>query len=230
MPRHVGRSVAPVPARVLAALLLELASLHALLEGRFRADALVQHLAHGQRRAHAQDVLAPDRHAGRGRSPRPRVPCAAPPRTASAARRSRGTRRWAACSSRRRANGSERSGSRRGRSHAACRATARRGRASGRRRRPSGSRCPGQPGGRPASRRCGGGSAPDAASWSRACPRGGRRSILTGRPDFRASSAAWPAIRFGYSSLPPKPPPVTAWITRILWPGRSKSGFIALCT
>ena len=54
--------------------------------------------------------------------------------------------------------------------------------------------------------------------------------IFTGRPDFLASSAAWPAIMFGYSSLPPKPPPVTAWITRTLSPGRSKIGFIALCT
>ena len=31
-----------------------------------------------------------------------------------------------------------------------------------------------------------------------------------------ASSAAWPAIIDGYSSLPPKPPPVSVWTTRTL--------------
>ena len=50
----------------------------------------------------------------------------------------------------------------------------------------------------------------------RPCPRRGRRSIFTGRPDFHASSAAWPAMIDGYSSLPPKPPPVSICTTRIL--------------
>ena len=38
--------------------------------------------------------------------------------------------------------------------------------------------------------------------------------ILTGRPDLSASSAAWPAIIDGYSSLPPNPPPVSVCTTR----------------
>ena len=64
--------------------------------------------------------------------------------------------------------------------------------------------------------RCGAASATDGAWWSPPCPPRGRRSIFTGRPDFHASSAAWPAIIVGYSSLPPNPPPVSIWTTRIL--------------
>ncbi len=59
-----------------------------------------------------------------------------------------------------------------------------------------------------------------------------RRSymILTGRPLFHASSAAWPPIIEGYSSLPPKPPPVTVWITRTWSPARPKMRVSALWT
>src|SRR5438034_456459 len=39
-------------------------------------------------------------------------------------------------------------------------------------------------------------------------------TILTGRPALSASNAACSAIVDGYSSLPPKPPPVGVWITR----------------
>ncbi len=53
---------------------------------------------------------------------------------------------------------------------------------------------------------------------------------LTGRPALRASSAAWAAIIDGYSSLPPKPPPVTDCAMTTCWSFRSSSGFIALCT
>ena len=51
---------------------------------------------------------------------------------------------------------------------------------------------------------------------------------FTGRPAFRASSAAWPAMTFGYSSLPPKPPPVTVWTTRTFLGGRASTGPSAL--
>ena len=53
-------------------------------------------------------------------------------------------------------------------------------------------------------------------------------TIFTGRSDFHASSAAWPARIEGYSSLPPNPPPVSIWTTRIFSPGRLKSAASAL--
>ena len=55
-------------------------------------------------------------------------------------------------------------------------------------------------------------------------------TIFTGRPDFQASSAAWPAMIDGYSSFPPKPPPVSICTTRIFSAGRLKSPASARCT
>jgi len=54
--------------------------------------------------------------------------------------------------------------------------------------------------------------------------------ILTGRPLFHASSAACPPIIDGYSSLPPKPPPVTVWITRTCSAGSANRRISALWT
>ena len=48
--------------------------------------------------------------------------------------------------------------------------------------------------------------------------------ILTGRPALLARSPACAQITFGYSSLPPKPPPVTAWTTRSFSSGSANDG------
>ncbi len=54
--------------------------------------------------------------------------------------------------------------------------------------------------------------------------------ILTGRPLFHASSAAWPPIIDGYSSLPPKPPPVSSCTTRARSAGTPKHFMRPFCT
>ena len=59
----------------------------------------------------------------------------------------------------------------------------------------------------------------DGAWSSRACPRRGRRRASPAGRALSASSAACPAIIDGYSSLPPKPPPVSVWTTRT-WSSR----------
>jgi hypothetical protein len=46
-------------------------------------------------------------------------------------------------------------------------------------------------------------------------------TIRTGRPALRANRAAWMEIIDGYSSLPPKPPPVSSWMTTTRSPSRS---------
>jgi hypothetical protein len=54
--------------------------------------------------------------------------------------------------------------------------------------------------------------------------------ILTGRPAFFARRPACAQITFGYSSLPPKPPPVTAWITRTFSSGSPNEALSAFTT
>ena len=54
--------------------------------------------------------------------------------------------------------------------------------------------------------------------------------MRTGRPLFHASSAAWPPIMDGYSSLPPNPPPVTVCATRTFSAGSANIFMSALCT
>ena len=55
------------------------------------------------------------------------------------------------------------------------------------------------------------------------------RSSPAGRA-LSASSAAWPAIIDGYSSLPPNPPPVSVCTTRTLSSGSPSSTVSARCT
>ena len=54
--------------------------------------------------------------------------------------------------------------------------------------------------------------------------------MRTGRPTLRASSAAWSAIIDGYSSFPPKPPPVSAWTTCVWASSMPEARFSALWT
>ncbi len=52
--------------------------------------------------------------------------------------------------------------------------------------------------------------------------------MRTGLRHFSASSAAWRAMIEGYSSLPPKPPPVSAWTTTASSSPMFSARFIAL--
>jgi len=54
--------------------------------------------------------------------------------------------------------------------------------------------------------------------------------IVPGRPLFFARRSAWSARSVGYSSLPPKPPPVVVCVTSIAESGSSKAFFTPFCT
>ncbi len=54
--------------------------------------------------------------------------------------------------------------------------------------------------------------------------------MRTGRATRLASKAAWMAIIEGYSSLPPKPPPVSAWMTTARPLSMASARLRALCT
>jgi hypothetical protein len=55
-------------------------------------------------------------------------------------------------------------------------------------------------------------------------------TILTGRPAFFATVAQCAASIDGYSSLPPKPPPVTDCVMTTPSASQPRKCFIALCT
>ena len=166
-----------------------------------RRGAGVEDLAGGQRVAGAEHVAAPDLERVEPDRARQAVDLALDGELRSAARRSRGRRRWAACGCAAPAPGCARWGSGRARRRAARRATGRPATACCRRRRRARSRCPWPAAGRRA-------STPGAVADARRVALGGADDVLVavvGQP-HRAAAGRAPAAPRGTPACSGSPP------------------------